>query len=234
MKKIICMLVALCVCMPLCFSLSSCSSESAHTGFKIISTDINDFRLEVPTGWTATSQNGIVSATADGLSGDKSNISVMSTMLNGPQTEQEYFKLLLDSYLEMYDSLRISYSDKWYDIIPTPAEDKADDSSVDTGAVAAQADETTDTSADTSADETAPTLTTKQAAEKYVEIDFGTEKGARYVFEAKVLGESYRFMQVFAIHTERLYIFTYTSNEEFYETHKIEVEYIISYFEFKV
>ena len=70
------------ICITLALGLSSCdNSEEAQMGFKIISTDVNDFSLQVPEDWTVTSQNGYVSATAVGEAGDESNISVMSTAL---------------------------------------------------------------------------------------------------------------------------------------------------------
>lgn len=176
MKKIILILTALF----LCISLFSCTSEGeAHMGFKIISTDVNDFRLEVPSEWTVTSQNGFVSATANGLDGDESNVSVMSTVLNGTlTTEAEYFDALLVSYGEMYKDVEVESRD--------------------------------------------------------VDVDFGDGKGKKYVFTATVLGDEYRFMHVLRVRNDRLYIFTYTSNEEFYAEHELEVEYVISYFEFKV
>ena len=65
-------------------------------GFKVISTDINDFNLEVPSEWTVTSQNGYVSATANGEAGDSSNVSVMSSVLNAELAESRIATMMID------------------------------------------------------------------------------------------------------------------------------------------
>ncbi|MEE1358055.1 MAG: hypothetical protein UHG68_10895 [Clostridia bacterium] len=180
MKKIISVILTLVMCIAVCLSISSCSSSGeAHMGFKIISTDINDFNLEVPSEWTVASQNGYVSAVANGTSGDKSNISVMSSQLNGQfDTPEQYFESLLESYGEIYDNINVTSRD--------------------------------------------------------IDTELGTEKAKKYVFSADVMGESYKFMQVLCVYGQRIYVFTYTSTEEFYETHETEVEFILDYFSFKV
>ena len=59
MKKIISLILVLCMCTAVAFTLSSCNSVmEEHMGFKVISGDINDFILYVPSEYTETSQNG--------------------------------------------------------------------------------------------------------------------------------------------------------------------------------
>ena len=113
MKKIISAILMLSVCITLALGLSSCdNSEEAQMGFKIISTDVNDFSLQVPEDWTVTSQNGYVSATAVGEAGDESNISVMSTALkNAETTAESYFDEVLESYRGLYDNVVIEGED---------------------------------------------------------------------------------------------------------------------------
>ncbi len=180
MKKITSLALAFCMCAVLVFSLASCSSVvEEHMGFKVISGDINDFVLYVPTEYTETSQNGYVSATANGQPGDASNVSVMSVLLSEEmQTPEQYYDKLVASYGEMYENV--------------------------------------------------------ETIERDIDTKLGDKNAKKYVFSADVLGESYRFMQVLCVYGGRIYIFTYTSTEEFYEIHEMEVKYILEYFVFKV
>lgn len=113
MKKILCALLVLSVFVCFTASLVSCDkSGEAQMGFKIISTDINDFTLQVPSDWTVTSQNGYVSATAVGEKGDKSNVSVMSKALSDTEvTAESYFEDALESYGELYENIEIEGRD---------------------------------------------------------------------------------------------------------------------------
>ena len=180
MKKIISLATVFSMLVLLVLSLGSCSSSGeAHMGFKVISTDINDFNLEVPSEWTVTSQNGYVSATANGESGDSSNVSVMSSVLNAElATPEGYFDSLIKSYEELYDNVEIEGRD--------------------------------------------------------IDTKLGDKNAKKYVFTADVLGESYKFMQVLCTYGSRIYIFTYTSTEQYYSLHETEVQYILEYFTFKV
>ena len=180
MKKIISIMLVLCMCTALSLTLASCNSViEEHMGFKVISGDINDFILYVPSEYTETSTNGYVSATANGESGDSSNVSVMSSLLNDQmQTPEQYYDKLVESYAEMYDNVETIGRD--------------------------------------------------------IDTKLGDKNAKKYVFTADVLGESYKFMQVLCVYGGRIYIFTYTSTEEFYEVHETEVKYILEYFVFKV
>ncbi len=55
----------------------------------------------------------------------------------------------------------------------------------------------------------------------------------RYVYTATVTGKPYRFMQVVAMKGGAVYIFTYTSTEELFDSHLEEVEQILGYLEIK-
>ena len=180
MKKIAAILIVACMCAALMLSLGSCSvTGESHMGFKVISTDINDFNLEVPSEWTVTSQNGYVSATANGETGDESNISVMSSVLNSElATPEGYFDSLIASYEELYDNVAVEGRD--------------------------------------------------------IDTKLGDKNAKKYVFTADILGESYKFMQVLCVYGGRVYIFTYTSQGDYYALHETEVQYILEYFAFKV
>ena len=180
MKKIISLILTLCMCTAIALTLGSCGTViEEHMGFKVISGDINDFILYVPSEYTETSQNGYVSATANGQAGDSSNVSVMSSLLSEEmQTPEQYYDKLIESYVEMYDNV--------------------------------------------------------ETLQRDVDTKLGDKNAKKYVFTADVLGNSYKFMQVLCVYGGRIYIFTYTSTDEFYEIHETEVKYILEYFEFKV
>ena len=61
----------------------------------------------------------------------------------------------------------------------------------------------------------------------------GGAAAMKYVYNATVTGDSYRFMQVICIRGVTVYIFTYTATPEMYDTHLKAVEAILSYFSFK-
>ena len=180
MKRSVSAVLILAMCTALMLSLSSCAGVGeSHMGFKVISTDINDFNLEVPSEWTVTSQNGYVSAIADGEAGDESNVSVMSSVLNSElATPEGYFDSLLDSYADLYENIEVEGRD--------------------------------------------------------IDTKLGDKNAKKYVFTADILGESYKFMQVLCVYGSRIYIFTYTSTEQYYALHETEVQYILEYFAFKV
>ena len=93
MKKIISLLCLSILCITVCLPLASCSKTDAHTGFQIMSGDINDFVIEAPADWIITSQNGFASAKSQGYGGDLSNISATSFgMLEEIQTPEQYFE----------------------------------------------------------------------------------------------------------------------------------------------
>ncbi len=177
MKRTVSLILTFVMCAAILFTLGSCSATEEHMGFKVISGDVNDFTLYVPSKWTETSQNGFVSATANGESGDKSNISVMSLLNSKNQTPEQY-----------YDELILSYSDM-YDNVETVSRD--------------------------------------------IDTKLGDKNAKKYVFTADVAGSTYRFMQVFCMYGGRIYLFTYTSTDEYYELWETEVQYILEYFEIK-
>lgn len=177
MKRTVSLTLALVMCVAIVFALGSCSATEEHMGFKVISGDINDFVLYVPEKWTETSQNGFVSATANGESGDRSNISVMSPINTKNQTPEQYYDDLIASYSDMYDNV--------------------------------------------------------ETVSRDVDTKLGDKNAKKYVFTAEVAGEKYKFMQVFCMHRGKVYIFTYTSTDEYYELWETEVKYILEYFEIK-
>ncbi len=94
MKRIVSVFYVALMCASLCLSLACCSQGSeAHSGFQIMSSDINDFVIEAPKDWIITSQNGFASATAQGIGGDLSNISATSfEMLEEVKNPEQYFE----------------------------------------------------------------------------------------------------------------------------------------------
>lgn len=61
----------------------------------------------------------------------------------------------------------------------------------------------------------------------------GGAAAVKYVYDATVTGDPYRFMQVVAIRGGTVYIFTYTATPEMYEEHLQAVEAILGYFTFR-
>lgn len=178
MKRIIAATLTLLMCVTICASLASCSSQEAHMGFQIISTDINDFVLEAPDYWTVTSQNGYVSAKTDGYDGDDSNLSVTSfQMMEGITTPEEYFDNAIVKSFGEANNMQIISRD--------------------------------------------------------VDTKMGEEKAKKYVYTLDMYGQQYKYMMVVCAHGSNIYVFTYTSTEEFYETHELEVQYVLEYFTFK-
>ena len=177
MKRTVSLLLALLTCAAIVFTLGSCSATEEHMGFKVISGEVNDFTLYVPEKWTETSQNGFVSATANGESGDKSNISVMSALNSQNQTPEQYYDELIKSYFDMYDNV--------------------------------------------------------ETVSRDVDTKLGDKNAKKYVFTADVAGTTYKFMQVLCAYNGRVYIFTYTSTNDYSELWETEVKYIIEYFEIK-
>ena len=178
MKRTASLILALVMCAAIVFTLGSCSATEEHMGFKVISGDINDFTLYVPSEWTETSQNGFVSATVNGETGDSSNVSVMSILNAQNKTPEQYYDDLIVSYGDMYDNV--------------------------------------------------------ETLQRDIDLKLGDKNAKKYVFTAEVLGQKYKFMQVLCAYGGRVYIFTYTSTEQYYETWELEVKYVLDYFEFKV
>ncbi len=60
----------------------------------------------------------------------------------------------------------------------------------------------------------------------------GGKKGFKYVFSAEIDGAEYKFMQICAVNSNTLYVFTYTATAESYDTHMSDVEKTVSEFLF--
>lgn len=63
-------------------------------------------------------------------------------------------------------------------------------------------------------------------------IVFGGKNAFKYVFCAEIDGTEYKFLQIVAIHSNNVYVLTYTSEAETYESHMTDVEQTISEFVF--
>lgn len=64
-------------------------------------------------------------------------------------------------------------------------------------------------------------------------VVFGGKSAFKYTFTASIGGAEYHFMQVIAVHSNRFFILTYTSDAEHYDAHLEDVEQTISEFVFK-
>ena len=67
-----------------------------------------------------------------------------------------------------------------------------------------------------------------------VDCTLGEKNAKKYVYTLDMYGQTYKYQMVVCAYGSRIYVFTYTSTEEFYELHELEVEYIVGYFGFKV
>ena len=72
-----------------------------------------------------------------------------------------------------------------------------------------------------------------QIISRDVDTKMGEEKAKKYVYTLDMYGQQYKYMMVVCAYGSRIYVFTYTSTEEFYETHELEMQYVLEYFTFK-
>lgn len=71
---------------------------------------------------------------------------------------------------------------------------------------------------------------------EYVDTDdctLGGTPAKQYVYTAKLSDTEYKFMQIVAIKSNEVYIFTYTATAEKYDSHIEDVISMVDYFEFK-
>ena len=66
-----------------------------------------------------------------------------------------------------------------------------------------------------------------QIISRDVDTKMGDEKAKKYVYTLDMYGQEYKYMMVICAHGSSLYVFTYTSTEQFYETHELEVQYVL-------
>ena len=72
-----------------------------------------------------------------------------------------------------------------------------------------------------------------EMVEEGTDLLLGGQAAKRYIYTATMLDMNYRFMQVAAIKGGYVYLFTYTSTDDLYESHIEDVNNIIEHFSFK-
>ncbi len=161
----------------LLFSLAGCSEDKyVPIGMKAISSDIIDYKIYIPTEWTADLSAGVVSAYYSDT--DHSSINVTAFQLDSAETTaSEFWK----SYEE---ALKQTISELEYVV----------------------------------------------EAETMLWDGKGAEK---YVYTGKLAGSEYKFMQVLMVTSGTVYIFTYTSTPELYDSHIEDVNKIIENMSFE-
>ncbi len=225
MKKLVSLLLLFVCCVSV---LSACGGRNDYvpSGFQRISHDNADYYLYVPNGWVPDLSTGVTAAYVSEK--DRSSISFMA--------------------FEVDDTLIQATGGNSGDDETTS--DQEDQTVGTTEAVtdAEDADATTD--ADT-LPEGLPAITTVEEYWAYYEGQFEATfsdlaysvegenmmlagmKAKKYVYTATVTGETYEFMQVVALKAGTVYIFTYTSTEEVFDSHLEEVNAIIGYISLK-
>ncbi len=73
----------------------------------------------------------------------------------------------------------------------------------------------------------------EQPSENTANAIIGEKSAFKYVFTADIDGESYKFLQIVAVHDNMFFTLTYTSTAENYASHMADVEKTIAEFEFK-
>ncbi|MBE6636191.1 MAG: DUF1795 domain-containing protein [Ruminococcaceae bacterium] len=214
MKKYLSFALAIVFCLLL---LASCGKDSfVPNGFQRISNDSADYRFYVPNGWISDLSTGVTAAYIS--EEDRSSVSFMG--------------------FEFDDAL-----------IQATFGSEAPDSEVPSDSEAVTTEKVTADTNDN--DGSLPSITSIDEYWAYYEKNFAktfsdmtyTEKGEnmllsglkakKYVYTATVTGDSYQFMQVVTIKNGYVYIFTYTSTKDLFESHLDDVNAILGYIEIK-
>ncbi len=225
MKKIVAILL-LCAC---CVGvLVGCGGRNDYvpSGFQRISHDNADYYLYVPNGWVPDLSTGVTAAYVSEK--DRSSISFMAFEVDDT--------LIQAAVGSSSDEETLSDSEALTTDVAT------DDSVITESGTAADSE---------TLPEGLPTITTVEEYWAYYEGQFKATfsdltysvegenvmlagmKAKKYVYTATVTGQTYQFMQVVALKTGTVYIFTYTSTEEVFDSHMEEVNAILGYIALK-
>jgi len=225
MKKIVAILL-LCAC---CVGvLVGCGGRNDYvpSGFQRISHDNADYYLYVPNGWVPDLSTGVTAAYVSEK--DRSSISFMAfevddTLIQAAVGSSSDEETLSDSEALTTD---VASDDRVITEIGTAADSET-------------------------LPEGLPTITTVEEYWAYYEGQFKATfsdltysvegenvmlagmKAKKYVYTATVTGQTYQFMQVVALKTGTVYIFTYTSTEEVFDSHMEKVNAILGYIALK-
>jgi len=225
MKKIVAILL-LCAC---CVGvLVGCGGRNDYvpSGFQRISHDNADYYLYVPNGWVPDLSTGVTAAYVSEK--DRSSISFMAFEVDDT--------LIQAAVGSSSDEETLSDSEALTTDVAT------DDSVITESGTAADSE---------TLPEGLPTITTVEEYWAYYEGQFKATfsdltysvegenvmlagmKAKKYVYTATVTGQTYQFMQVVALKTGTVYIFTYTSTEEVFDSHMEKVNAILGYIALK-
>ena len=225
MKKIVAILL-LCAC---CVGvLVGCGGRNDYvpSGFQRISHDNADYYLYVPNGWVPDLSTGVTAAYVSEK--DRSSISFMAFEVDDT--------LIQAAVGSSSDEETLSDSEALTTDVAT------DDSVITESGTAADSE---------TLPEGLPTITTVEEYWAYYEGQFKATfsdltysvegenvmlagmKAKKYVYTATVTGQTYQFMQVVALKTGTVYIFTYTSTKEVFDSHMEKVNAILGYIALK-
>ncbi|MBQ4065108.1 MAG: hypothetical protein IJD10_03305 [Clostridia bacterium] len=205
MKKTMLLIFSLLLCLG---ALASCGGRDDYVpnGFQRISHDDAEYYLYVPNTWVPDLSTGVTAAYVS--ESDRSSVSLMAFEVN-------------DALLQV-----------------TPGETEEGD---------AKTEETAETTAKTDV----PNIETVEEFWAYydgqlaatfsdiVYVKKGEDrlmagmKAKTYVYTATVTGTVYEFMQVVALKEGTVYLFTYTSTDDQFDSHLDEVNKILEYFSLK-
>ena len=214
--------------------LSACGGRDAYvpSGFQRVSHDNADYYFYVPNGWIPDLATGVTAAYVSAK--DRSSVSFMAfevddTLIQATVGSSQNGESAPDSQLAPDSEALTSDTDE--PMTDEPATDGT-------------------TAADT-LPEGLPEITTVEEYWAYYEGQFKATfsdlaysvngenmmlagmKAKKYVYTATVTGQTYEFMQVVALKAGTVYIFTYTSTEDVFDSHLEEVNAIIGYISLK-
>lgn len=224
MKRFLAILLVSVCCMGV---LSACGGQNDYvpSGFQRISHDNAEYYLYVPNGWVADLSTGVTAAYVSEK--DRSSISFMA--------------------FEVDDALLHTNGASVEHESASASEAQTDEA---TGTESVGTDTQSGTEADT-LPEGLPAITTVDEYWAYYEGQFKATfsdlaysvegenttlagmKAKKYVYTATVTGQTYEFMQVVALKTGTVYIFTYTSTEALFDSHLEDVNAILGYISLK-
>ena len=236
MKKTILLVLSLLFCLSAFAGCTADPTESfAPAGLKKISNEDADHVLYVPTSWIADLSTGVTTAYVS--VNDRSSISFMSFELDNSIFDVEI------------GGSSVTTTDAETTTAETTTAETTTEAETTTAETTVPASDTSDTSVTTALPaETAGAMPTIESIDEYwdyYESMFAltftdmtyTEKGEnmllsqiaakKYIYSATVTGQSYRFMQVVAIKSGTVYIFTYTATPDSFDKHIEDVTKIL-------
>lgn len=221
MKKIITIMLLLAVCAGI---IGCTKGEPTPNGYKKISLEAADYVLYVPDEWTADVETGVTAAYAS----DRSNISFMGFEANSALI-----------YLNIKERTDDGLGTDTGAVTEAPVTTEAD--TAETDETTAEKHVPSDPDDILSAEDFwiyyegmfEEYFDKMEYAEKGVNILVSGIQSKKYVYTAEVLGAKYKYLQTVTYLNGEIYLFTYTSSEEHFDSHLEDVEAIISFIKIK-